>query len=144
MADFNTLTIAGNLTQEPELRFTPQGVAVCSLQVVTSKSVKNADGTWENKDAVYWTVNVWRQAAENCADSLTKGMGVIIIGTPVMKEWEAKDGTKRHKLELNADHVAVSLNRYSVKATKTTNSGSATQTFNDDPWATNQKEDIPF
>ena len=144
MADFNTLTIAGNLTQEPELRFTPAGVAVCSLQVVTSKSVKNADGTWENKDAVYWTVNVWRQAAENAADSLTKGMGVIIIGAPVMKEWEAKDVTKRRKLELNADHVAVSLNRYSVKATKTTNSGSAPQSTNDDPWAVNKTDDFPF
>jgi single-stranded DNA-binding protein len=71
-------------------------------------------------------------------------MSVIIVGTPIMEEWEAKDGTKRSKLKINADHIGLSLNRYSAKATKTTNSGSAPQVIESDPWATNQTDDVPF
>lgn len=145
MADYNTLTIAGNLTQDPELRFTQQGTALCDLQVVTSKSVKNADGTWESKDAVFWTVTAWRQVAENAAASLKKGMGVIIIGTPVTKEWETKDGQKRTKVEINAEHVALSLNRYSANAVKSVNTSSVST---DDSWGATapiaDNSDTPF
>lgn len=144
MADYNTLTLAGNLTQDPELRFTAQGIALCDLQVVTSKSVKKDDGTWESKDAVFWTVTAWRQLAENAAASLKKGMGVIIIGTPITKEWEGKDGTKRTKVEINADHVALSLNRYAVTAEKTTNGGSAPVDGWANATATANNSDTPF
>jgi len=144
MADFNTLTLAGNLTQDPELRYTQTGTALVDLQVVTSKSVKNADGTWESKDPVFWTVTAWRQVAENAAASLKKGMGVIIIGTPVTKEWEAKDGTKRTKVEINADHVALSLGRYSVVAEKSVNGGSVSSDPFNNPIPVVDNSDTPF
>ena len=144
MADYNTLTLAGNLTQDPELRYTSSGTALCDLQMATSKSVKNENGEWENKDTVFWTITAWRQLAENAAASLKKGMSIIVIGTPVTKEWEGKDGTKRTKVELNADHVALSLNRYAVTAEKTTNGGSASNTSWQNPVPAADNSDTPF
>ena len=75
-----TLTIAGNLAADPELKFTPNGKAVASFTIISSKSVKKDDGTWENTDVTAWSVKCWNKLAENVCESLRKGMSVIAQG----------------------------------------------------------------
>lgn len=110
------ITIAGNLAADPELRFTPNGKAVATFTVMSSKSVKKPDGTWENTDVTPWTVKCWNRLAENIADSLRKGMGVIVQGSAVWVSWEDKTtGQKRGKVEVTAFNVGVDLKRHTVQ-----------------------------
>ena len=111
------LTVIGNLASDPELKFTPQGKAVCQFVVISSKSRKNESGEWESSDVTSWYVNVWDALAENTAESLSKGSPVIVYGTAVWKSWESKDtAEKRGRLEITAIDVAHSLKRGTVKA----------------------------
>jgi single-strand DNA-binding protein len=105
------VTLTGTLGRDPELRFTPQGKAVVSLNVVTSKSVKTDDGKWENQEETWWRVTAWEQLAENIADSLTKGDPVIIVGRSFMDSYTDKDGNERQSLKVNAYNVGVDLKR---------------------------------
>lgn len=110
-----TLTIAGNLAADPELKFTPNGKAVASFTVISSKAVKKEDGTWENTDVTSWSVKCWNKLAENVCESISKGMAVIVQGTAVQVSWEDKTtGQKRSKIEVTAFNVGVDLKRHIV------------------------------
>jgi single-strand DNA-binding protein len=111
-----TICITGNLAADPELKFTPQGKAVASFTVISSKSTKKPDGTWESTDVTPWTIKCWNRLAENVAESLTKGMGVVIQGTATWQSWEDKNsGEKRGRMEVTAYSVGVDLKRHIAK-----------------------------
>lgn len=111
-----TICITGNLAADPELKFTPQGKAVASFTVISSKSTKKPDGTWESTDVTPWTVKCWNRLAENVAECLTKGVGVVIQGTATYASWEdKKTGEKRGRMEITAYSVGVDLKRHIAK-----------------------------
>lgn len=142
-----TLTISGNLAADPELRFTPNGKAVATFTVMTSKSVKKEDGTWENTDVTPWTVKCWNQLGENVAESLTKGTAVIVQGTAAMVSWEDKNGERRSKIEVTAYSVGVDLKRHIARVEKTARNSTPVDdawTVKDSSFATSATEDIPF
>lgn len=136
------ITIVGNLAQDPELRFTSNGKAVASFTVISSKSVKKPDGTWESSDVTPWTIKCWNKLAENVADSLRKGVGVVVQGSAIQTSWEDKNsGEKKSRMEVTAFSVGVDLKRHSVSVSEVTHRAeSAKSDF--DPWA-NQPDDIP-
>jgi single-strand DNA-binding protein len=107
MADTTTI-ITGNLTEDPELRFTPNGVAVAGLRVAVTSRVKDGDA-WKDGDTSYFRVNVWRTLAEHTADSLTKGDRVIVVGRLKTRSWETPEGDKRTVVEVEADEIGPSL-----------------------------------
>lgn len=109
------LTITGNLVADPELRFIPSGKAVATFTVVSSKSVKQADGSWENSDTTFWDVKCWGKTAENVAESVQKGMSVIVVGTAVQENWDDKNtGAKRSKIAITAWNVGIDLKRHTT------------------------------
>lgn len=111
-----TLCITGNLAADPELKFTPQGKAVASFTVISSKSTKKPDGTWESTDVTPWTVKCWNRLAENVAESLQKGVAVVVQGTATYVSWEdKKTGEKRGRMEVTAYSVGVDLKRHIAK-----------------------------
>ncbi len=104
------ITIVGNLTDAPELRFTPSGAAVANFKVAVNERVKNKQtDEWEDGDTTYFKVSAWRGLAENVAESLDKGMQVIVQGTFKGKNWETNDGKRGTDLEITADAVGPSL-----------------------------------
>ncbi|MBG9335710.1 single-stranded DNA-binding protein [Corynebacterium diphtheriae] len=104
------VTIVGNLVADPELRFTPNGAAVTSFRVAsTPKKYDSQSNQWVDGDAVFLQCNIWRQAAENVAESLTKGMRVIVTGRLRQRSYETREGEKRTVMELEADEVGPSL-----------------------------------
>lgn len=114
MAYDNTITIVGNLTRDPELRFTPGGAAVANFGVAWN--LKGRDGA-EDKVS-YFDVTCWRQLAENVSDSLTKGSRVVVHGRLDQRSWENQDGERRSKVEIVADDVAPSLKWATVELTR--------------------------
>jgi single-strand DNA-binding protein len=135
-----TLTITGNLTADPELRFIPNGKALATFTVVSSKSTKLPDGTWENSDTTFWEVKCWGKTAENVAESLTKGMSVIVLGSAVQENWEDKNtGQKRSKISVTAWSVGPDLKRHTAKISVLTSPQySAPSAPAADPWS------VPF
>lgn len=110
------ITIVGNLVADPELRFTPSGAAVANFRVATTPRVFNRDtNQWEDGDAVFLTCNAWRQMAENIAETLTKGMRVIVAGKLCQRSYQTKDGENRTVYEIEVDEVGPSL-RYATAA----------------------------
>lgn len=104
------LTIAGNLTADPELRFTPTGVAVATFTVAaTPRRLDKATGGWADGEPLFQRCTVWRQPAENAAESLTRGTRVIVTGRLRSSTFETRDGAKRTTLELDVDEIGVSL-----------------------------------
>lgn len=114
-----TITITGNLADDPELRFTSGGKAVVEFTVITSRRRKNDNGTWESVDTTGWRVKAWESLAEHVAESLHKGTGVIVIGDAAWRSWENKDGTKGGRVEVTARNVAVSLVSATAKVERT-------------------------
>jgi len=111
-----TITIAGNLAADPELKFTASGKAVASFTIMSSKSVKKEDGNWESTEVTAWSIKCWNRMAENVAETLQKGMSVIVQGTASQVSWEDKNtGQKRSKIEVTAFNVGVDLKRHIVK-----------------------------
>ena len=109
MAD-NTVTIVGNLTDDPELKYTPNGAAVANFSVAVSRRVRNeATGQWEDADTSFLRVNVWRSLAENAAESLTRGTRVIVTGRIRQRSWETPEGERRSVVEIEADEIGPSL-----------------------------------
>lgn len=101
----NSVTIAGNLTRDPELRSTSGGTSVCSLRIANNRRRKDgATGQWEDVPN-YFDVTVWGSQGENCAKYLSKGRGVLVLGELRWREWETKDGTKRQAVDINAREV---------------------------------------
>lgn len=105
----STVTIAGNLTQDPELRYTPNGAAVVKLNVAVNRRYKDESGQWQDGEASFFKVNAWRGLAENCAESLQKGARVIVTGRLQQRSWETSEGDKRYAIEIEADEVGPSL-----------------------------------
>ena len=140
------ITITGNIVNEPELRFTPNGKALATFTVVTSKSSKKPDGTWENIDTTFWDVKAWGKIAENCADSLGKGMSVIVVGTALQENWDDKvTGAKRSKIVVTAWSLGIDMKRHTVAQVSVAN---RTETANknqpSDHWSVPLSDIAPF
>ena len=136
------ITITGNLTNDPELKFTPKGDAVASFTVAVSKRVKEGD-KWVDGPSSFYRCSIWRQYAENIAETLTKGTRVIVTGEMRQREYEDKQGEKRQVWELHADEVGVAL-RYATatvrKAERVAVARTQTAPAADDPW----QSETPF
>ena len=118
------ITIAGNLVDDPELRFTPAGQPVARFRVASTPRFRdNSTGEWKDGDSLFLTCNVWRQAAENVAESLTRGMRVIVSGRLRQRSYETKEGEKRTVYEVEVDDVGPSLRNASAKVNRVTRSG---------------------
>jgi len=118
------ITIAGNLVDDPELRFTPAGQPVARFRVASTPRFRdNATGEWKDGDSLFLTCNVWRQAAENVAESLTRGMRVIVQGRLRQRSYETKEGEKRTVYEVEVDDVGPSLRNASAKVNRIARSG---------------------
>ncbi|WP_236243155.1 single-stranded DNA-binding protein [Streptomyces sp. CC228A] len=124
MAGETAITVVGNLVDDPELRFTPAGAAVAKFRIAsTPRQFNKTTNEWEDGEALFLTCSVWRQAAENAAETLTKGMRVIVHGRLKQRSYEDREGVKRTVFEIDADEVGPSLLRASAKVTKNTASG---------------------
>jgi single-strand DNA-binding protein len=136
MAIDNTVTLIGNLTDDPELRFTPNGAAVANFRLAVTPRVREGD-SWKDGETSFFRINVWRQQAENAAESLTKGTRAIVIGRLRMRSWETDAGEKRTVVEVEADEVAPSLRFATAKveraSSKAAGGVSKGGQFNDDP-----------
>lgn len=122
----NSVTLVGNLTDDPELRFTAQGAAVANFRMAVSKRIKDAQtNEWKDGDTSFFRVNVWRQLAENVAESLTRGNRVVVTGTLKMRSWETQEGEKRTVVEVEATDVGPSLKFATAKVEKTSRQASA-------------------
>ena len=117
MAFDNTVTIVGNVTRDPELRFTPSGAAVATFGLAWNQRSQNARGETEEKVS-FFDVTCWRQLAENIAESLTKGTRVVVYGRLEQRSWETDQGDKRSKVEIIADEVGPSLRWATADITK--------------------------
>ncbi len=118
------ITIAGNLVDDPELRFTPAGQPVAKFRVASTPRFRdNSTGEWKDGDSLFLTCNVWRQAAENVAESLTRGMRVIVSGRLRQRSYETKEGEKRTVYEVEVDDVGPSLRNASAKVNRVARSG---------------------
>src|SRR5271155_1406471 len=118
------ITIAGNLVDDPELRFTPAGQAVAKFRIASTPRFRdNTTGEWKDGDSLFLTCNVWRQAAENAAESLTRGMRVIVAGRLRQRSYETKEGEKRTVYEVEVDDVGPSLRNASAKVNRVARSG---------------------
>ncbi len=118
-----TLTIVGNLTADPELRFTAQGAAVASFTIAATPRVKNGDGTWGDGDSLFMRCSVWREQAENLAESLTRGTRVIATGRLKQRSFETREGEKRTVVEMEVEEIAPSLRYATAKPVKSTRGG---------------------
>jgi single-strand DNA-binding protein len=130
MADTH-VTITGNLTDDPELKFTPNGNPVANFRLAVTARIKDGDG-WRDGETSFFRVNVWRQLAEHVAESLTKGDRAVVIGPLKSRSWETPEGDKRSVVEVEADEVAPSLRWAIAKPERAANGGKGKGEFNDD------------
>src|SRR6185503_14610985 len=120
MAGETTITIVGNLTADPELRFTPSGAAVANFTVAsTPRAFDRQSNEWKDGETLFMRCSVWRDAAENVAESLNRGTRVIVSGRLKSRSYETKEGEKRTVVEMEVDEVGPSLRYASAKVTKT-------------------------
>ncbi len=118
------ITVVGNLVDDPELRFTPAGQPVARFRIASTPRFRdNASGEWKDGDSLFLTCNVWRQAAENVAESLQRGMRVIVSGRLRQRSYETKEGEKRTVYEIEVDDVGPSLRNASAKVNRANRSG---------------------
>src|SRR4051812_11470126 len=119
MAGETTITVVGNLTDDPELRFTPSGAAVAKFRVAsTPRTLDRASGEWKDGEPLFLACNVWRQAAENVAESLQRGARVIVTGRLRQRSYETREGEKRTVIELEVDEIGPSLRYATAKVQK--------------------------
>lgn len=153
MAGETVLTIVGNLTGDPELRFTPGGAAVANFTVAsTPRTFDKGTGKWVDQEALFMRCSIWRQAAENVAESLRKGTRVVVVGRLKQRSYETKEGERRTVMELEADEIGASLKFAPVKVNKPERGSQGNQSRGgggDDPWANSppmgqQGEEPPF
>jgi single-strand DNA-binding protein len=153
MAGETTITVIGNLTSDPELRFTPSGSAVANFTIAsTPRTFDRQANEWKDGETLFLRASVWREAAENVAESLTRGTRVIVSGRLKSRSYETKEGEKRTVVELDVDEIGPSLRYANAKVNRTqrstnqgagnsggfgnqTTTGQAAQ--QDDPWAGN-------
>jgi single-strand DNA-binding protein len=147
MAGDTTITVIGNLTDDPELRFTPSGAAVAKFRVAsTPRFMDKASGEWKDGEPLFLACTVWRQAAEHVAESLQRGTRVIVSGRLRQRSYETREGEKRTVIELEVDEIGPSLRYATAKVQKMSRSGGGGGGFGggggqggggnfDDPWA---------
>ena len=140
MAGETPITVVGNLTADPEPRFTPSGAAVANFTVAsTPRTFDKQTNEWKDQETLFLNCSVWRQAAENAAESLQRGMRVIVQGRLKARSYETREGEKRTVFEIDVDEVGPSLKMATAKVTKTTRSGGGQgggfSGGGDDPWA---------
>ncbi|MFB7821856.1 single-stranded DNA-binding protein [Streptomyces hydrogenans] len=124
MAGETVITVVGNLVDDPELRFTPSGAAVAKFRVAsTPRTFDRQTNEWKDGESLFLTCSVWRQAAENVAESLTRGMRVVVQGRLKQRSYEDNQGVKRTVFELDVEEVGPSLRNATAKVTKTTGRG---------------------
>lgn len=126
------ITVTGNLTAEPELRYTPTGVPVASFTVANNERYKDAGGEWQDGPTSFVRCNAWRELAEHVAESLVKGDRVIITGTLRQRDYEAQDKTKRTVWEVAVSEVGAALRYATVKISKSRRDSVPVP---EDPWA---------
>jgi single-strand DNA-binding protein len=142
MAGETVITVVGNLTDDPELRFTPNGAAVANFTIAsTPRTFNRQTSTWEDGDALFLRCSVWRQAAESVAESLQRGMRVIAQGRLRQRSFETREGEKRTVIEMEVDEIGPSLRFATAKVTRTQRSGGGGGGYGgapagNDPWAT--------
>lgn len=137
MAGEANITIVGNLTDDPELRFTPSGAAVAKFRVAsTPRYFDKATNEWKDGEALFLSCTVWRQYAENVAESLKRGTRVIVTGRLKQRSYETREGEKRTVVELEVDEIGPALRYATATLTKAASGGASTPTAaqNDDPW----------
>ncbi len=124
MAGETVITLVGNLVDDPELRFTPSGAAVAKFRIAsTPRTFDRQTNEWKDGESLFLTCNVWRQPAENCAETLQRGMRVIVQGRLRQRTYETKEGEKRTVFEVEVDEVGPSLRSATAKVTKAQRSG---------------------
>ncbi len=124
MAGDTTITVIGNLTDDPELRFTPSGAAVAKFRVAsTPRYMDKASGEWKDGEPLFLACTVWRQAAEHVAESLQRGARVIVSGRLRQRSYETREGEKRTVIELEVDEIGPSLRYATAKVQKMSRSG---------------------
>jgi len=130
------ITVVGNLTDNPELRFTPSGVAMARFTVAVNPRVfDKTTGEWRDGEASFYNCTAWRQLAENTAQSLARGIRVIVTGTIAQQRWETEQGEKRSTFAVTAEAVGPDLSYATATVRKTLRTGND-QAGTDDPWAT--------
>lgn len=128
-----TLTVIGNVTADPELKFTPNGVAVASFTVAsTPRTFDRQSGDWKDGDTLFLRCNIWRQAAENVAESLSRGARVVVNGRLKQRTFETREGEKRTVVELDVEEIGPSL-RYATATVKKVSRGTGTGSTVADP-----------
>jgi single-strand DNA-binding protein len=138
MATDNFTAQVGNLTGDPELRFTQNGTPVANFSLAVNQRVKAEDGSWRDGEPSFFKVNVWRDQAENVAESLEKGHRAVVLGRLRTRSWETQEGEKRTSTEIDADEVAPSL-RWAISQperadrTRSAERGGERGEFNDPP-----------
>jgi len=142
------VTVTGNLTGDPELRFTPNGQAVASFTVASTTRVLDRNtNEWKDGDTLFLRCSVWRQYAENVAESLTKGTRVIVSGRLKQRSYETKEGEKRTVVEMDVDDVGPVLRNATAKVTRVNRGEGGSSTGSaapaDDPWAAPAPMDEP-
>jgi single-strand DNA-binding protein len=124
MAGDTTITVVGNLTADPELRFTPSGAAVANFTVASTPRIYDRQaGEWKDGEALFLRCNIWREAAENVAESLTRGSRVIVQGRLKQRSFETREGEKRTVFEVEVDEIGPSLRYATAKVNKASRSG---------------------
>jgi single-strand DNA-binding protein len=128
------VTITGNLTADPELKFTPNGAAVANFRIAVTSRVRDGEG-WKDGDTSFFRVNAWRQLAQHVTDSLSKGDRAVVIGRLKSRSWETPEGEQRSVVEIDADEVAPSLRWAVAKPERVTCNGEAkpADEFADEP-----------
>ena len=152
MAGDTIITVVGNLTADPELRFTPSGAAVANFTVASTPRIYDRQsGEWKDGEALFLRCNIWREAAENVAESLTRGSRVIVTGRLKQRSFETKEGEKRTVMEVEVEEIGPSLRYATAKVNKASRGGGGGGGFgsgapsggasrsggaqsNDDPW----------
>jgi single-strand DNA-binding protein len=144
MAGETVITVVGNLVDDPELRFTPSGAAVANFRIAsTPRSFNRQTNEWEDGEALFLSCSVWRQAAENVAESLTRGMRVVVQGRLKARSYETREGEKRTVFEIEVEEVGPSLKFATAKVARATRGGGGggygggqQAGGGEDPWAT--------
>lgn len=168
MAGETNITVIGNLTADPELRFTPSGAPVANFTVAsTPRTFDRQTGEWKDGDAMFLNCAVWRQPAENVAESLTKGMRVIVNGRLRSRSYETREGEKRTVFEIEVEEIGPSLRYATAKVTRSSGGGGnygggqssgggsnwgggnsgggqSERSSGNDPWAQAQSDEPPF
>lgn len=147
MAGETIITVVGNLTGDPELRFTPSGAAVANFTIAsTPRTFDRQTNEWKDGDTLFLNCSVWRQAAENVAESLQRGMRVVAQGRLKARSYETREGEKRTVMEMDVEEVGPSLKYATAKVTRATRSGGGGGGFSgggDDPWASQPAQSAP-